>query len=263
MSFSPILLFHICSGTIGVGVRLRGHLLAQRFPPSSRGWKRIFHIHAGPGRKRGLHGVHEIPSDQCYGRRYHVVFGSNVLGDSQAQRGGTRDFRLGWASHYPGAWSHRGNLWCASSAEPNGDEVWNASLALFSLWFRGSACCRGRRSHARAPRHYWHTTPGASSLAHVLCVFHRLSVHIPGTATPVPRPITQNIHNFSPGHHATDIDDVLAGPRSVCKSVQEKAGVWYVSARNHRRPGPIVLNNLANLQYPRLSFVYNRRGSTR
>ena len=57
------------------------------------------------------------------------------------------------------------------------------------------------------PRYFWHTAHRAASLAHVLCAVHRLRVHIPSTATIIPRFITQDRRTFSPEYPAPDIDD--------------------------------------------------------
>ncbi|MFZ0437072.1 MAG: hypothetical protein WAL76_03050, partial [Candidatus Sulfotelmatobacter sp.] len=54
------------------------------------------------------------------------------------------------------------------------------------------------------------------------CVVHRRIVHIPGTATTVPRFITEGGRTYSPEFPAAATDDFLAGPGSVRKRIQEK-----------------------------------------
>src|SRR5713226_5721901 len=62
--------------------------------------------------------------------------------------------------------------------------------------FRGSACCRGGRSHARARRCFRCTSNCAPSLAHVLCPVQRGRVFVPRTATSLPRFLTENQRTF-------------------------------------------------------------------
>ena len=91
-----------------------------------------------------------------------------------------------------------------------------AGMYFFS-WFRGSAFCRWRRSHARARRGFRCTSHCATPLAHVLFPVHRHRILFPGTATSIPPLVTQNKGTFSPGHPATDIADFQAVSRSVYK----------------------------------------------
>src|SRR5437870_9223000 len=55
------------------------HVLPQGFQPTSRSWKRIFHIHVEPVRKRGVPGVNETPNEQCFRRRSNVLYGGNSM----------------------------------------------------------------------------------------------------------------------------------------------------------------------------------------
>jgi hypothetical protein len=221
MSFSPILLFHICAG-IRVAVWCGSNIFPQGFPPASRSWKRICHINAQPVFKRGVPGVHEIPNEQCFRRRSNVLPGGNGMGDRQAQRRGNGNFRLGCASGCIGARSCHRDLWVRSGEWPDGVKRWNSCWNVLFPWFRGSAFCRGGRSHAPARRCFRCTANRATSLAHVLCAVYRLRVFISRTATSIPRFLTQNQRTFCPRCPTTDIDDFLANPSSLHKCIQEE-----------------------------------------
>jgi uncharacterized membrane protein len=95
------------------------------------------------------------------------------------------------------------------------NNVFGSVLAFYlvtTAWVAGARRCF--RPKAR----------GATSLAHVLFVFHRHRILLPGTATSIPPLVTQNQRTFSSGHPATDIADFLAMSRPVHKCIQEKVG---------------------------------------
>ena len=129
---------------------------------------------------------------------------------------------MGCASARLGGGGRRGDLRVRSGEQSDGVRAWISRWALFCVWFRGSACCRGGRSYVRAPRYFRNTTSRATSLAHVLRLVHRFSVHIPGTATSIPLFFSHDRLTFFPDCPASDVDDFLGGPDSLHKCTQEK-----------------------------------------
>ncbi len=105
---------------------------------------------------------------------------------------------------------------------------------MFFMGFRVFACCGGGRSHAGARRCSWSKAHRAASLAHVLWAVHRSRLFFPGTLKPpaeiafgsgaraasVPGYIW---HDLVFGSHptATDFADFLASPSPLHKCIQE------------------------------------------
>jgi hypothetical protein len=77
-------------------------------------------------------------------------------------------------------------------------------------------------SHAGTQRNFWRAAYRAAPLAHVLCAVRRRIVHIPGTATIIPRFFTQDRRTFSFEFLASVIDDLLANSSSLYECIQEK-----------------------------------------
>ena len=97
------------------------------------------------------------------------------------------------------------------------------SQPLFAtlLSLPAAACSRGGHPHAGARRRFRRQAHRAPSLAHVLRVFHRHRVLLPGTATSLPRLVTRIKRTFYPSPLAAGIADFLAIPSSLHKCIQE------------------------------------------
>ena len=66
--------------------------------PAGIGWLETYcHINAQPGRERGVAGAHEIPSDQCSGRRSNLLLDDNGMVDRRRRDGETGMFDWGFA----------------------------------------------------------------------------------------------------------------------------------------------------------------------
>ena len=90
-------------------------------------------------------------------------------------------------------------------------------------FFMGSVmllAAAGDIPHAGA-RRFRRQAHRAPFLAHVLRVFHRHRVLLPGTATSLPRLVTRIKRTFYPGPLAAGIADFLAIPSSLHKCIQE------------------------------------------
>ena len=99
---------------------------------------------------------------------------------------------------------------------------WSSRWDVLFHGFRDAACRRGGHPHAGARRRFRRQAHRAPSLAHVLRVFHRHRVLLPGTATSLPRLVTRIKRTFYPGPLAAGIADFLAVPSSLHKCIPGK-----------------------------------------
>ena len=116
--------------------------------------------------------------------------------------------------------AHSGNR---GRIESDGIEVLSAAGAL--LYVRRCRCFGygGRCSHAAARGNHWHATHRAPSVAHVLCAVYRSGVDLSGAAAPIPRFHAQNWRARFPEFPASATDDLLAHPRSLCPCLQAES----------------------------------------
>ena len=108
----------------------------------------------------------------------------------------------------------------------------------------GSAGSGGRRSHAGARRDFRCAADCAPSLAHVVCAVFRHRLLLPGTAAGLPCFHTKRQRAFYPGAAAAGLDDLLGGPRLVCRQVSR--GVGFV-ARHASKSGASTLDRIRQL----------------
>jgi hypothetical protein len=97
VSFADIDFSH-CWWDFRFAVWRRSNGFSQRLSPSSHGGKRICNFHAQHGRSGSVPGVHETPNEQCFRRRFNVLFSINRMAHRPTKGIGNEHLRLGRAS---------------------------------------------------------------------------------------------------------------------------------------------------------------------
>lgn len=141
----PILVIHICGGIIGLLSGGAAIWVPQRLLPTSPSRKRIF-------RRDACHGFKRPVSGQCFQRAIRVLSGDHRVVDRQAARGGNEHFRLVCTSVWRCGRSCYRDPWRKSGEWLVAGAAWSSCWNDLFCWFRSPACCRRRRSHARARR---------------------------------------------------------------------------------------------------------------
>jgi hypothetical protein len=170
-----------------------------------------------------------------------VLFGDDRVDDRQAKRWGNERFRLGRACVCRSVWSFHPDSWNRSGKKP--DRITKRSPrrnVLFS-WFRRSACCHWRHTHARMRQLIRGKARRAASLAHVLFVFYRYRFLLSGTATGVSGGVARGSCVICAGASATSVTDFLNVQSSFHKSIQERVGL------KQRQYSPVADLDIAQL----------------
>jgi hypothetical protein len=219
MSSSPILLLHICSGTIG-GLSDAAAVSFRKGSPRHRTAGNVFVIAMV---SLGTTAVYLALMKSQMTNIFRGVLTFYLAATSwmtvrrRERKPGVFDWIALLAALTVGAVIMTYGFQAAHS--PRGLKAGVPRRDVFLPWFHSPAGCRGRRPHARPWRYLRHATSDAASLAYVLCAVHRLSFHIHSAATSVSRFVSQDRATFSAGYWAADIDDFLAGSRPLLKSV--------------------------------------------
>jgi uncharacterized membrane protein len=219
MRFSPVLILHICSGTIG----LFSGAAAMVFRKGSARHGAAGNVFVVSMLSLAASGTYLAVAKSEPGNILGGVLTFYLVATAwmTARRGNAKTGRFDWGALLfiltAGAFTIACGLEAATS--PTGLIYGLSRRALLFPWLRDAGCGRGGHSHARGRRRLRQAANHAASLADVLWLIHRLGVHIPGAPGDIPGFVTQNRRARSPRHPASDLNGFLASSCSFQKVV--------------------------------------------